>query len=130
MPGSGSRFRVVVPGAGTEGPRTPNPERRTKDLTKITIVPASRPKVRFDAIVNSLAVAVLVFRHHQLVYANPAAEQLRDRLRAKYRSEFTALLHDHPNTLRKKLHVTPAIILLTGQGGEPFYLHVIPLDAA
>src|SRR5262245_65367000 len=90
----------------------------------------ARPKVRFDAIVNSLAVAVLVFRHHQPVYANPAAEQLRDRLRAKYRSELSVLLQDHLTSLGEKVDVAPSISLLTGQGGEPFYLHVIPLDSS
>ena len=92
-------------------------------------MPASRPRVRFDAIVNSLTIAVLVFRHRQLVYANPAAEQLRDRLRTKYRSELSVLLRDHLKSLGEKLDPASAISLLTGQGGEPFYLHVIPLDA-
>ena len=86
-----------------------------------------RPKVRFDAIVNSLSVAVLVFRHQQLVYANAAAEQLRDRLRAKYRSELTVLLRDHLKSRGEKLETTTAISLLT-QRGEPLYLEVIPLD--
>jgi DNA-binding CsgD family transcriptional regulator len=90
--------------------------------------PARRPKLRFDVIVNALTLAVLVFRHHQLIYANPAAEQLRDRLRTKYRSELSVLLRDHLKSLGEKLDVATAISLLTGQGGEPFYLHVIPLD--
>lgn len=89
---------------------------------------ASRPRVRFDAIVNSLTVAVLVFRHQQLIYANPAAEQLQDRLRAKYRSELTVLLRDHLKSLGEKLEAATAISLLTGQRGEPFYVHVVPLD--
>jgi DNA-binding CsgD family transcriptional regulator len=86
--------------------------------------------VRFDAIVNSLSVAVLVFRHQQLVYANTAAERLRDRLRTKYRSELTVLLRDHLKNLGEKPEHAAAISLLTGQRGEPFYLHVIPLDAS
>src|SRR5262245_33796395 len=90
----------------------------------------ARPRVRFDAIVNSLTVAVLVFRHQQLVYANPAAEQLRDRLRAKYRSELTVVLRDHLTNLGEKLEAATAISLLTGQRGAPFYVHVIPLDAS
>jgi DNA-binding CsgD family transcriptional regulator len=88
-----------------------------------------RPKLRFDAIVNALTVAVLVFRHRQLVYANPAAEQLRDRLRVKYRSELSVLLRDHLKSLGENLEVATAISLLTGQG-EPFYVHVIPLDSS
>jgi DNA-binding CsgD family transcriptional regulator len=110
----------TVPGSGIQN---------LKPQRKIATVPAARPKVRFDAIVNSLTIAVLVFRHHQLVYANPAAEQLRDRLRAKYRSELSVLLRDHLKSLGEKLDPATAISLLTGQGGEPFYLHVIPLDA-
>ena len=91
-------------------------------------MPASRPRVRFDAIVNSLTIAVLVFRHRQLVYANPAAEQLQDRLRTKYRSELSVLLRDHLKSLGEKLEAATAISLLTGQRGEPFYVHVVPLD--
>ena len=100
------------------------------DLSSIVTAAAPRLKLRFDAIVNSLTVAILVFRHHQLVYANPAAEQLRDRLRTKYRSELSVLLRDHLKSLGEKLEAATAISLLTGQGGEPFYLHVIPLDSS
>ena len=89
-----------------------------------------RPRVRFDSIVNALTVAVVVFRHQHLVYANAAAEQLRDRLRTKYRSELTVLLRDHLNSLGEKHDVATTISLLTGQRGEPFYLHVIPLDSS
>lgn len=89
-----------------------------------------RPRVRFDAIVNALTVAVLVFRNQKVVYANPAAEQLRERLRAKYRSELTVLLGDHLQGLGERPSGAGTISLLTGQRGEPFYLHVIPLDAA
>lgn len=90
--------------------------------------PARRPRVRFDIVVDSLALAVLVFRHHQLVYANAAAQQLRERLRAKYRSELTVLLSDYLQSLGEKLDTATTISLLTGKGGEPFRLHVIPLD--
>jgi DNA-binding CsgD family transcriptional regulator len=93
-----------------------------------THVAASRPAVRFDAIVNALTVAVVVFRHQQLVYLNAAAEQLRDRLRAKHRSELTVLLRDHLKSLGEKRDVATTISLLTGERGEPFYVHVIPLD--
>ncbi len=88
---------------------------------------AARP--RFDAIVDALSVAVLVFRRHQLIYANAAAQQLRERLRSRYRSELTVLLNDHIRSL-DKLDAAATVSLLTGQRGEPFYLHVIPLDAA
>ena len=60
---------------------------------------ARQLRPRFEAIVDALSVAVLVFRRQQLVYANAAAQQLRDRLRAKYRSELTVLLSDHIRSL-------------------------------
>jgi DNA-binding CsgD family transcriptional regulator len=91
--------------------------------------PRRAPRIRFAAIVERLAIAVLVFRKHQLVYLNPAAEQLRDRLRARYRSELTVLLGDHLRGLGDKPDVATTISLLTGQRGEPFYLHVMPLDS-
>jgi len=84
---------------------------------------------RFEAIVDALSVAVVVFRRQQLIYANAAAQQLRERLRAKYRSELTVLLNDHIHSLGK-LDSSTTVSLLTGQRGEPFYLHVMPLDAA
>ncbi len=90
----------------------------------------TKPRVRFDTIVNALTVAVLVFRDRKLIYTNAAAEQLRDRLRAKYRSELTVLLGDHLSSLGEKPTAATTMSLLTGQRGEPFYLHVIPLDAS
>lgn len=85
------------------------------------------PRPRFETIVDALSVAVLVFRRQQLIYVNEAARQLRDRLRAKYRLELTVLLHDHIRNL-DRLDTAATMSLLTGQRGEPFYLHVIPLD--
>jgi len=95
--------------------------------TSRSLLRTARP--RFEAIVDALSVAVVVFRRQQLIYANAAARQLRDRLRTKYRSELTVLLNDHIHSLGK-LDSSTTISLLTGQRGEPFYLHVMPLDPA
>src|SRR5262245_53182451 len=90
----------------------------------------TKPRVRFDTIVSALTVAVLVFRDRKLIYTNAAAEQRRDRLRTKYRSELTVLLSDHLSSLGDKPVAATTMSLLTGQRGEPFYLHVIPLDVS
>ncbi|MGE0450349.1 MAG: LuxR C-terminal-related transcriptional regulator [Vicinamibacterales bacterium] len=93
-----------------------------------SLVPVSkRPRLRFDAIVDALSLAVLVFRREQLVYANPAAEQLRERLRTKYRSELTVLLKDHLRSLGR-VQTAMTVSLLSGRG-EPFSMHVIPLGS-
>lgn len=89
---------------------------------------ARRPRLRFDLVVDSLALAVLVFRNHQLVYANAAAQQLRERMRAKYRSELTVLLSDYLMSLGEKLETATTVSLVTGKSGEPFRLHIMPLD--
>jgi hypothetical protein len=103
---------------------------RTRNATDRRCRRPPGARVRFDAIVHALTVAVLVFRHHKLVYANAAAEQLRDRLRAKYRLELTVLLGDHLKNLGDKHDTATTMSLLTGQRGEPFYLHVIPSTPA
>ena len=98
--------------------------------------PAAVP--RFRAIVDSIAVAILVFRDYHLVYANAAAQQLTERLRAKHRSELTVLLRDHLRSLGEKLDpirglgdkLDPTVSLFTGQRGEPFYVHVMPLGGS
>ena len=90
---------------------------------------AARPRLRFDAIVESLPTAILVFRDHQLAYANAAAQRLRERMRTKYRSELTVLLGDYLGALGETRDVSTTISLLTGHRGEPFYLHVMPLNA-
>ncbi len=87
-----------------------------------------RPPLRFATIVDTLAIAVIVFRNHQLVYANVAAHQLGERLRTKYRTELIVVLRDHLRGLGEKLDAAPTISLLTGQHGQPFYVHVMPLD--
>ncbi len=74
-------------------------------------------------------MAILVFRDHQLIYANAAAQQLRERMRAKHRSELTVLLRDYLSAVGDKRDTSTTISLLTGQRGEPFYLHVIPMNA-
>lgn len=90
---------------------------------------SATPPIPFAAIVESLAVAVLVFRQQHLVYSNGAAQQLATRLRAKHRSELTVLLRDHLRGLGDKRDRGTTVSLLTAEHGEPFYIHVTPVDA-
>ena len=53
--------------------------RATPPATPRATAETRQPRPRFEAIVDSLSVAVLVFRRQQLVYANAAAQHLRDR---------------------------------------------------
>jgi DNA-binding CsgD family transcriptional regulator len=90
--------------------------------------PVEGSSPRFGVIVDTLAVAVLVFRRHHLVYANLSAQNLAGRLREKHKSELTVLLRDHLHGLGEKLDRSATVSLLTAGRGEPFYVHVTPLD--
>ena len=85
------------------------------------------PSIRFDAIVESLAIAVLVFRNSRVVYSNEAARQLTSRLRARHHSELSVLLRDHLRGLGGDRGTT--VSLFTAPHGEPFYIYVTPIDS-
>jgi DNA-binding CsgD family transcriptional regulator len=89
--------------------------------------PASVP-INFEAVVDSLAIAVLVYRSQHLIYSNAAAQQLGNRLRSKHRSELTVVVRDHLRGLGDKLERGTTVSLLTGPHGEPFYIYVTPID--
>jgi DNA-binding CsgD family transcriptional regulator len=94
------------------------------------MAPTTAPSIRFDAIVDSLSIAVLVFRNQHLLYSNPAAQQLTNRLHTKHRSELAVLVRDHLRALGDKLdrRTSTTVSLLTAPHGEPFYIYVTPID--
>src|SRR5262245_4874903 len=91
--------------------------------------PAAK-SVRFGAIVDSLPIAVLVFRHEQLVYSNAAAHHLAARLRSRHKSELSVLLRDHLRGLGDKLERGTVVSLLTARHGEPFYIYTTPIGTS
>lgn len=86
------------------------------------------------AIVDGLAMAVLVFRRNRLVYTNAAAKALVERLRSSYRIELEVMLRDHVSAVLEHregdtaVPRQPMVTLLTATNGEPFYIHLTPLD--
>ena len=70
-----------------------------------------------------------------MVYWNPAATDLIQRLRSTYRIELDVMLRDHLMVLAEppvttgvtKRERTPVITMLKATTGEPFYIHVIPV---
>jgi DNA-binding CsgD family transcriptional regulator len=85
--------------------------------------------VRFGAIVDSLPIAVLVFRDEQLVYSNTAAHHLAARLRSRHKSELSVVLRDHLRGLGDKLERGTVVSLLTARHGEPFYIYATPIGS-
>ena len=72
---------------------------------------------------------MFVFEGVRQIYANGAAEELADRLRAHDRIELRILLLDHIAALQgdPAAQSAPTVTLLTSHSGEPFYLHVLPI---
>src|SRR5690349_16109735 len=90
---------------------------------------ATTPAVDFSAIVERLRLAVFVFRASRLVYQNAAAASLRDRLRKEYQVDVLVMLRDHLFNVPEHGDDPPsAVTLLTAARGEPFYVHVMPID--
>ena len=92
---------------------------------QVGVAAAETSTLEFRVLVDSLSIAVVVFRDYQLTYANASAQKLGERLRAKHRSELAVVLRDHLRTLGHVLEAS--VSLFTGQDGEPFYVHVMPL---
>ena len=78
------------------------------------------------SVLDQLSLAVFVFRRERLIYTNPPATRLINRLRTKYRIELLVMLLDHLAQSRDRLQAGRAIAL-TGQDNEPFVVHLMEL---
>jgi len=79
------------------------------------------------SIVDQLSLAIFVFRGERLIYKNPPATRLVNRLRTKYRIELLVMLLDHLDQSRDRSQRADSAIALTGQDNEPFVVHVMEL---
>jgi len=79
------------------------------------------------SVLDQLSLAIFVFRSERLIYANPPATRLVNRLRTKYRIELLVMLLDHLAESRERSTNTATAIALTGQDNEPFVVHLMGL---
>jgi DNA-binding CsgD family transcriptional regulator len=79
------------------------------------------------SVLDELPLAILIFRRERLIYTNPPATRLINRLRTKYRIELLVMLLDHLAQSREGSRRAGAVIALTGQDNEPFVVHVMEL---
>jgi DNA-binding CsgD family transcriptional regulator len=92
----------------------------------------SKPGQRLSAttlrsIVDQLSVAILVFRGQRLIYANPQASRLINRLRADYGSELLVMLLDHLAEAGERPQAADAVLALTGADNEPLVVRLMEL---
>jgi DNA-binding CsgD family transcriptional regulator len=79
------------------------------------------------SLVDQLSLAIFVFRGDRVVYTNPPAKRLIQRLRSKYRIELLVMLLDHLAQFRDRTQASGAVISLTGADNEPFVVHLFEL---
>jgi DNA-binding CsgD family transcriptional regulator len=79
------------------------------------------------SILDQLSLAIFVFRGERLIYKNPPATRLINRLRTKYRIELLVMLVDHLAQSRDRSQQSGTAIALTGHDNEPFVVHLMEL---
>jgi DNA-binding CsgD family transcriptional regulator len=80
-----------------------------------------------QSLVDQLPLAVFVFRGERLIYTNPPAVRLSNRLRGKYAIELSVMLQDHLAQSLDRPQTPEAQLALTGHDNEPFAVSVIRL---
>jgi DNA-binding CsgD family transcriptional regulator len=79
------------------------------------------------SVLDQLSLAIFIFRGERLVYKNPPAARLMQRLRSKYRIELLVMLLDHLAQFRDRSQPLGTTISLTGHDNEPFVVHAFEL---
>jgi DNA-binding NarL/FixJ family response regulator len=79
------------------------------------------------SLLDQLSLAIFVFRGERLVYTNPPATRLVNRLRGKYAIELLVMLLDHLAQSRDRPQHADAAITLTAHDNEPFAVSVMNL---
>jgi DNA-binding CsgD family transcriptional regulator len=80
------------------------------------------------SVLDQLSLAIFIFNGERLVYRNPPATRLVQRLRSKYRIELLVMLLDHLTQFRDPSQPLGTVISLTGHDNEPFVVHVFELE--
>jgi DNA-binding CsgD family transcriptional regulator len=79
------------------------------------------------SVLDQVSLAIFIFRGERLVYTNPPATRLVQRLRNKYRIELLVMLLDHLAQFRDRAPQAGTVISLTGNDNEPFVVHLFEL---
>lgn len=86
----------------------------------------SHPLSRTDLahLVDGMNLPIMVFRGRRVVYANPAARSLEERLRQDHATEIVVMLLNHIDALAPILSETDTTTLVTAPTGETFAVQV------
>jgi DNA-binding CsgD family transcriptional regulator len=79
------------------------------------------------SVLDQLSLAIFLFRGARLIYTNPSATRLVNRLRAKYGIEVPVMLLDHLAQSGDRSLQADMALTLTGNDNEPFVARVMEL---
>jgi DNA-binding CsgD family transcriptional regulator len=83
------------------------------------------PRRVVDAVIDDLAMAIVILNRRGLLYANAAARALTIRLKTEHTTDLAVLLRDHVESVASHLQATGrSTTLITAGNGEPFYIHL------
>jgi DNA-binding CsgD family transcriptional regulator len=101
-----------------------------RGIAVLKTAPAPAPALSATALqslLDQLSLAIFVFRGERLVYTNPPATRLVNRLRSKYAIELLVMLLDHLAQSRDPSQHAETVISLTAQDNEPFVVNLMKL---
>ena len=102
----------------------------TRGIAVLKTAPPPAPALSATALqslLDQLSLAIFVFRGERLLYTNPPATRLVNRLRSKYAIELLVMLLDHLAQSRDPSQQAEVSISLTAHDNEPFVVNLIRL---
>jgi len=83
------------------------------------------PRALLDAVVEDLALSVVVLDDRRVIYRNISARALAEKLQREHRTDLIVLLRDQADAAAGHLRAAGrAVSLVTAGNGEPFYIHL------
>ena len=83
------------------------------------------PRALFEALIEDLALSIVVLDDRRVLYRNSSARLLFERLQRAHHTDLVVLLRDQADAAAPDLLATGrAVSLVTSADGEPFYIHL------
>src|SRR5690349_9688036 len=83
------------------------------------------PRELLDAVVDDLALPIVVFDDRRVLYRNVSARTLAEKLQREHHTDLLVLLRDQADASAADLRAGGRTVsLVTSGNGEPFYIHL------
>ena len=83
------------------------------------------PRALLDAVIDDLALSIIIFDDRRILYRNLSARTLAEKLQREHRTDLLVLLRDQADSAAGDLRAAGrAVSLVTSANGEPFYIHL------